>query len=268
MPIRALPAAGLRGRLALLVASCVTSACSGGRPAAAPSPTPAPAVAATDVAAQARATREACAALIEREDAELVDFLNFTRPAEGVWDASARVRRGATLTRVSCRYDVAAARAQLFDAASPPPLPAASATSAAGGSAPASPGAPAASRPAGTTAGGAAPSAPATTGTPPATAAPAAPAASSAPPAPPAKRLAQDLSWVPDSTARANIARTRDACLAEAKRRKLTIESIDSFQREAGSASRWEATMTSLKRGAVQVHPCTHDLATGRTTLK
>jgi hypothetical protein len=80
--------------------------------------------------------------------------------------------------------------------------------------------------------------------------------------------LAQDLSWVPDTIARANIARVRDGCLAEAKRRKLDIESIDSFQREAGSATVWEAAMVSVRRGKPVTHACTFDQATGRTVLR
>jgi hypothetical protein len=242
------------------------SACAGG--AAARPATPAPVAAPTDMAAQARATREACSALIEREDAlELVDFSTFTRVAEGVWDAAVRVRRGGALTRLGCRYQLAVGRAELFDAAQPPALPA--------GVVPISPG-PTGSAVAEQTpppvAAAQLPAAPVPTKAPaPAPATSASPAGGTpggAVTAPAAKRLAQDLSWVPDTIARANIARVRDGCLAEAKRRKLDIESIDSFQREAGSATVWEAALVSVRRGKPVTHACTFDQATGRTVLR
>jgi hypothetical protein len=213
-------------------------------------PTPQPVPASTDFAAQARTTREACSALIERDEAmELVDFSTFTRAAEQIWDAAVRVRQRGALTRLGCRHNLTSNRTELFDPAAPPALPPGTVALATGG-------ATAESKPA--------PEPPAKAVVP--STAPTTPAA--VPASPPLDRLAKDLSWVPDSTARANIARVRDACLAEASRKKLAIESIDSFQRMAGSATVWEAALVSRRRGKAVPHLCTFDQATAKTLLR
>jgi hypothetical protein len=73
---------------------------------------------------------------------------------------------------------------------------------------------------------------------------------------------------VRDTVARAAIARTRDGCLAEAARRKLEVEAIDAFQREAGSTTRWEATLQVRRRGRLVAQGCTMDLPAGRAVLR
>jgi hypothetical protein len=236
----------LTGTAWLLLAGCAGQS--------GPSPAPSPAGPSIDLSSQARATREACSALIERDDAmELVDFSTFARAAVGIWDASVRVRKGGALTRVGCRHIVASSETVVFDPATPPALPAGAVAL----STTASP-------------------SPATVSEPVATGAPApvvptaatvtAPVAATAPNPP--DRLASDLSWVPDPAARANIARVRDACLAAAARKKLTIESIDSFQRAAGSSTLWEAALVSRRRGKATTHLCTYDQVTQVTALK
>lgn len=232
------------GRLSGAVLLPLLAGCGG---ASGPSPAPKPAAASLDLSAQARATREACSALIERDDAmELVDFSTFSRAAEGIWDVSVRVRKGGALSRVGCRHLVITNETVLFDPATPPALP---------------PGAVA------VTAATPTPTASvATTSTPAPAVSPAPAAVPDASPKP--DRLASDLSWVPDPTARANIARVRDACLAAATRKKLVIESIDSFQRAAGSATLWEAALVSRRKGKPTPHVCTFDQATQQTVLK
>jgi hypothetical protein len=240
--------------LAVLAGSVLVVACGGRAPVA--TPAPAPATGTPDVAALALATREACTALIEREAAQVIAFATYNRPTETLWDVAVRIRKEGQLTRIGCRYDVSTTRAVLYDPASPPPLPA-SAVAASPTPTPA-PTAPAASGAAATPVA----AAPAKAATPPAVA-PAKPAAVA-----PEKRLAQDLSWVPDTVARAAMARTRDGCLAEARRQKLEIDAIDSFQREAGSTTRWEVALMSVRRNRRTPWQCTFDLSTDRATLR
>ncbi|MCU0647569.1 MAG: hypothetical protein MUF00_06220 [Gemmatimonadaceae bacterium] len=261
----------LAAPLAVLAGGVMVAGCGGAK--ATPAPAPAAASASSDVASLALATREACTALIEREAAQVVSFATYSRPTDSLWDVGVRIRKEGQLTRIGCRYDVTSSRAVLYDPASPPPLPSASVTAAAPASAvagrAASPAAPsAAATPSGTSATGVGSTPPSSSSAAPAPAPAATKPASPAPAAPPERRLAQDLSWVPDTVARAAMTRTRDGCLDAAKKQKLDIEAIDSFQREAGSTTKWEAALVSVRRNRRTTWQCTFDLSTSTPTLR
>jgi hypothetical protein len=74
-----------------------------------------------------------------------------------------------------------------------------------------------------------------------------------------------NLDAIADPAARAAIVRTRDACLAEAARRKITFDDFDAFRRVDGS--RWEA-MLLIRKGRGASRNCQVDVTTGKATIK
>jgi hypothetical protein len=74
-----------------------------------------------------------------------------------------------------------------------------------------------------------------------------------------------NLNAITDTVARAAIVRTREACLAEAARRRITFDDFDAFRRV--DAARWEAMLLVTKgRGASR--NCQVDLKSGKATIK
>jgi hypothetical protein len=74
-----------------------------------------------------------------------------------------------------------------------------------------------------------------------------------------------NLNLIPDPAARAAIVRTRDACLAEASRRKIAFDDFDAFHRV--DASQWEATLV-VKTGKGASRSCRVVIETGKATIK
>lgn len=216
-------------------------------PVAAPAlTTPPPA----EVSAQVRSTRAACGADAAKQGLDVVDFTTFNRLDENNWDATIRARRKGKLVRVGCRYDLRGGWTHIYE-------PAASD----GGNPWGPAGPPKTTAAAGTPSGGTTP--PASTGTPsrPAAGAPASTAASQPKPAPGAGIV---MSSIADTTARSAIARTREACLAEAGRRKVAVDDFEAFRRVEGTV--WEAMLVVKK--ARTSRSCRLDLATGKATIK
>lgn len=236
-------------------------------PVAAPAlTTPPPA----EVSAQVRSTRAACGADAAKQGLDVVDFTTFNRLDENNWDATIRARRKGKLVRVGCRYDLRGGWTHIYE-------PAASD----GGNPWGAAGPPKTTTAAGTTTGTSAP--PAATGTaarpaagsPASTAASqpktASPAAAQPKPAPPAAAQPKPvpgagivMSSIADTTARSAIARTREACLAEAGRRKVAVDDFEAFRRVEGTV--WEAMLVVKK--ARTSRSCRLDLATGKATIK
>lgn len=231
------------------VAEPAPSASTASGPGAGASVTPTPA----EVSAQVRATRAACATEAPKQQYEVVDFVTFNRLDENNWEAVIRARQKGKLLRIGCRYDLKASLPYVY---SPP--------STDGGN-PWGPGGP--PKP---------PAAvqPAPEAKPPVnTRTDARPDARKPDPKPEAKKpepkpvpgASINLSAVPDTSARTAIARTRDACLAEAARRKITFDDFDAFRRVA--AGEWEA-MLLVKSGKTPSRSCRVVLSTGKATIK
>ncbi len=214
-------------------------------PVAAPAiTTPAPA----EVSAQVRSTRSACAAEAAKQQYDVVDFVTFNRLDENNWDTTIRARQKGKLVRIGCRYDLRAGWTYVYSPA------------AADGGNPWGPGGPpkatgATTAPAGTT------TAPAIKPTPAAAAPKPAPAATTPKPAPGSQI---NLGSIADTTARNAISKTREACLAEAGRRKVPVDDFEAFRRVEGSV--WEA-MLVVKKARTQ-RSCRMDLATGKATIR
>lgn len=202
-------------------------------PARAPAPLSAPAPA--EVSLQVRAARAACAAEVSKQGMELVDFVNFSRLDENNWDSTVRVRRKTKLVRVGCRHDLRAGWTNIYE-------PAAS-----DGGNPWGPG-----------------GAPKSTASPP-SASPVVPVAPVAPVGPATPGSSINLNLVADTTARAAIARTRDACIAEAARRKIRFDDFDAFRRV--DAAHWEA-MLLIRKDKSDTRSCRFDTGSGKAVIK
>lgn len=229
------------------------TACSGaGKPSPAPGPaaqpvpvaapaitTPAPA----ELSAQVRTTRAACSTEATKQQFEVIDFVTFNRLDENNWDTTIRARRKGKLVRIGCRYDLRAGWTYVYE----PPA-------ADGGN----PWGPAGAPKAGV-------AMPAQTAAP----APPVPSAKPSPKVEPAPKSVPgahiNLGAVTDTSARTAIARTRDACLAEAQRRKIAFDDFDAFRRVEGG--QWEA-MLLIKKGKVSQRSCRLDLVSGKATIK
>ncbi|HYW31780.1 MAG TPA: hypothetical protein VE869_09760 [Gemmatimonas sp.] len=161
--------------------------------------------------------------------------MTFDRLDEVNWDATIRARKAGRLLRIGCRYDTVAKLAYVYEP-----------SSADGGNPWGPAGKPAALA-------GAATASPMSAPLP----------KSASSPAPPGSTI--DLALVSDTTARTAIARTRDACIAEAKRRKITFADFDAFRRIDGA--RWEAILL-LRKDAKSTRSCQLDLASGKATIK
>lgn len=271
------------------------TACSGaGKPSPAPGPaaqpvpvaapaitTPAPA----ELSAQVRTTRAACSTEATRQQFEVIDFITFNRLDENNWDTTIRARRKGKLVRIGCRYDLRAGWTYVYE---PPaadggnPWGPAGAPKAAGVAMSAQNAATAAAAvpaPPVPSASGAVPSTPTTSSvaaskavpakvspakvTPPRNEAKPSPKAEPAPKSVPGAHI--NLAAVTDTSARTAIARTRDACLAEAQRRKIAFDDFDAFRRVEGG--QWEA-MLLIKKGKVSQRSCRLDLVSGKATIK
>lgn len=202
------------------------------------------ALSASETSARVRVTRTACSAEATKGKYEVVDFVTFDRLDEVNWDATIRARKAGRLLRIGCRYDTAARLAYVYEP-----------SSADGGNPWGRAG-----RPAGTPAPAPSVGAPASS---PASSSPPAAVPKPAPPAAPGAGI--DLALISDTTARSAIARTRDACIAEAKRRKITFADFDAFRRVDGT--RWEALLL-LRTNAKATRSCQLDLASGKATIK
>lgn len=240
-------------------------ACGGaGKPATAassvsePVPTAAPALstpAPAEVSAQVRSARAACSTEATKQQYEVIDFVTFNRLDENNWDSTIRARKKGKLVRIGCRHDLRAGWTYVYD----PP--------ASDGGNPWGPGGP----PKGSTA--APGTAPASTVAKPAeTRAEPKPAETRPEPKAPAKPAPKpapgsniNLNAVSDTSARTGIARTRDACVAEAGRRKIAFDDFDAFRRVENG--QWEA-MLLVKANKNTKRACRFDPATGKATIK
>ena len=262
-------------RFLIACATLATTACggagaSGAGPAAAPVPAetpvpapPPPAAAPTqaEVSAQVRSTRSACSAEATKQKLEVVDFVTFNRLDESNWDSTVRVRRNGRLIRVGCRYDLKAAASYIYEPSAsdggnpwgPAGAPKAAAAPVTSGPAPVEPKTDAKAEPR---------PAPARSEPKPA---PPKPEPKAEPKAKPVPGSNIDFRAIPDSTARAAIARTRDACLAEAARRRIAFDDFDAFRRVDGT--RWEAILL-IKKGKGSSRSCQVDVGTGKATIK
>lgn len=206
--------------------------------AAIPAPAPTPA----EVSAQVRAARAACLAEATKQQLEVIDFVTFNRLDESNWDTTIRARRKGRLVRVGCRYDMRASLPFVYEPASTD------------GGNPWGPGAP---------------PKPATTPAPPEPKPGSRPESRSEPKTVPVAKpipgATIDLNAVADTSARSAIARTRDACLAEAQRRKISFEDFDAFRRV--DAGQWEAQLL-IKKGKPASRSCRFDLNSGKATIR
>jgi hypothetical protein len=192
---------------------------------------------------------------------EVVDFVTFNRLDDNNWEAVIRARQQGKLLRIGCRYDLKAASTYVY---SPP--------SEDGGN-PWGPGGPPKaaapdSRPPNVTTRPD-PKPPETNRAEPPKAEPKKPEPKKPEPAKPAPKPTPganiNLNAVADTSARAAIARTRDACLAEAARRKIAFDDFDAFRRV--TAGEWEA-MLVMKSGKPAPRSCRVVLGTGKATIK
>jgi len=257
--------------LLLAAAACACAACASApksssgaleAPASEPVPAAAPAITAppaAEVSAQVRSTRTACGAEAAKQKLDVVDFVTFNRLDENNWDTTIRARRKGKLVRVGCRYDLRAGWTHIYEPAASdggnPWGPGGSPKPATGTGSPA-----AGAGPASGSSGAAAPTKPVATNAAPATARQSAP-----PPAPkPAPGAGINLGSIADTTARSAITRTREACLAEATRRKVAVDDFEAFRRVEGTT--WEAMLVVKK--ARTARSCRLDLSTGKASIK
>lgn len=263
------------------MSACAGAAKSTSAAASAPAPEPVPVAspalttpAPAEVSAQVRSTRTACAAEAAKQQLDVVDFVTFNRLDDNNWDTTIRARRKGKLVRVGCRYDLRAGWTYVYEPAAAdggnpwgaggPPK----GTGATGPAAPASTSSGAATTPPGSaekaSSSVATAKAPATKSatTPPATKPAATPATPPAPAPKPGAGIV--MSSIADTTARSAIMRTREACLAEAGRRKVPVDDFEAFRRVEGQV--WEA-MLVVKKARTQ-RSCRLDLATGKATIK
>ena len=267
-------------QLSLVLAAPLASACGGAaapKSVAAPAPEPAPvaspatpaAPAATltpaERSAQVRSARAACSTDAVKQQYEVVDFVTFNRLDDNNWEAVIRARQKGKLLRIGCRYDVKAASTYVYAPPSedggnpwgpggPPKAPAPAVTPD--------------PKPASSTAR---PDAkpPETKRAEPPKAEPKKPEPKKPEPAKPEPKPTPgsniNLNMVADTSARAAIARTRDACLAEAARRKIAFDDFDNFRRVA--AGEWEA-MLVVKSGKTAPRSCRVVVGTGKATIR
>lgn len=254
-------------------------------PASEPVPVAAPAITtppAAEVSAQVRSTRTACGTEAAKQQLDVVDFVTFNRLDENNWDTTIRARRKGKLVRVGCRHDLRAGWTHIYEPAAsdggnpwgpggPPKPTTGSGGTYVGSTGPTgSSGATTATKPAGATTPPATtpPSATRPTVPPSATRPTAPPAATrptTTPPAPkPVPGAGINLGSIADTTARSAIARTREACLAEATRRKVAVDDFEAFRRVEGTV--WEAMLVVKK--ARTARGCRLDLSTGKATIK
>jgi hypothetical protein len=258
----------------VLVAPWAMAACGGAasskaaapavaEPAPVASPVTPPASAAptaAEVSAQVRSARAACNTEATKQQYEVVDFVTFNRLDDNNWDAVIRARQKGKLLRIGCRYDLRAATSYVY---SPPSVD--------GGNPWGPAGAPKASAPpaAATNLGESRPASGTRTEAKPEAKKPETKPETKPEPKPPAPKPVPganiNLNAVPDTSARAAIARTRDACLAEAARRKIAFDDFDAFRRVA--PGQWEA-MLLVKSGKGSSRSCRVVLDTGKATIK
>lgn len=262
------------------MSACAGAAKSTSAAASAPAPEPVPVAspalttpAPAEVSAQVRSTRTACAAEAAKQQLDVVDFVTFNRLDDNNWDTTIRARRKGKLVRVGCRYDLRAGWTYVYEPAAADggnpwgPGGAPKGTGAAGtgatGSVAGSSGA--ASPPATTEkASSAATSTTRPTATKPASPPVKAPSTATPPAPAPKPGAGIVMSSIADTTARSAIMRTREACLAEAGRRKVPVDDFEAFRRVEGTV--WEA-MLVVKKARTQ-RSCRLDLATGKATIK
>lgn len=211
-----------------------------------------------EASAQVRATRTGCSTELAKQGLEPVDFVTFSRLDNANWNAVIRVRRKGQLTRVGCRYNTGSNTSYVYDATAPdggnpwgpggpPPAPNTPPNAAGGAGAAATSGTATGTGARGTSSAGQGSGSGSSTASP-----------------PPAPGSNINLRLVGDTTARTAISRTRDACLAEAKRRKLAVSDFDSFRRADNDS--WEATLVIDKSKSRR--SCRFELATGKATIR
>jgi hypothetical protein len=231
--------------------------------AAAPSP--------AEVSAQVRTARGACSTEATRQQLELVDFVTFNRLDDSNWDSTMRVRRKGRLVRLGCRYDLKAAVTYIYEPSAADggnPWGAAGPPKAATPTPPPTPPTPPAVAEGRNDSRAPSPrperkAEPAKTEPPKAEPPRSEPKAKPAPPPVPGSNI--NLNAIADTSARSAIARTRDACLAEAARRKIAFDDFDAFRRVQGT--RWEALLLTTK-GKGSSRSCQVDVSTGKATIK
>lgn len=254
---------------------------SGGTQAPTPEPVPvaAPAITApapAEVSAQVRSTRSACASEAAKQQYDVVDFVTFNRLDENNWDTTIRARQRGRLVRIGCRHDLRAGWTYVYTPAASdggnPWGPGGPPKAGTGPSGPAamSPGA-GASVPVTAASGAAAGSLTGTGTAKPPAGAPARTTAAAPPRSTPTATTPKpapgsqiNLGSIADTTARNAIAKTREACLAEAGRRKVPVDDFEAFRRVDGSV--WEAML--VVRKARTQRSCRLDLASGKATIK
>lgn len=271
------------GVSAIGLAACASAPKASGS-AQAPSPEPVPVAAPAittpapaEVSAQVRSTRSACATEAAKQQYDVVDFVTFNRLDENNWDTTIRARQKGKLVRIGCRYDLRAGWTYVYTPAAsdggnpwgpggPPragtgPTGPGTSSAVSGASAPATG---ASSAPGGALAGsGTAKSPGGAAARSSTTASPAKSTPAATPPKPsPGSQI--NLGSIADTTARNAIAKTREACLVEAGRRKVPVDDFEAFRRVEGSV--WEA-MLVVKKARTQ-RSCRMDLASGKATIK
>lgn len=243
---------------AIAATGCAGGGTSGAGPVTVPAPvattTAAPAPVAptpAEVSAQVRTARGACSTEATRQQLEVVDFVTFNRLDERNWDSTIRVRRKGRLVRIGCRYDLKGAVTYIYE------------PSAADGGNPWGPAGvprPMAATPPVTAEGRTDPTTPGSRAE-----APRSEPEKAKPVPPPVPGSSINLNAIADSVARSAVAHTRDACLAEAARRKIAFDDFDAFRRVEGT--RWEA-MLLVKNGKGSTRSCRVDVSTGKATIK
>jgi hypothetical protein len=255
----------------LLVAPCAMAACGGAAsskavapPVAEPAPASSPvtpvatlALTPAEVSAQVRSARTACNAEATKQQYEVVDFVTFNRLDDNNWDAVIRARQKGKLLRIGCRYDLKAATSYVY---SPPSVDGGNPWGPAG-----APKAATTTAPAPTTAAETRPAGGARTEARPEARKPDPKPETKAPAPKPVPGSNINLNAVSDTSARTAIARTRDACLAEAARRKIAFDDFDAFRRVA--PGQWEA-MLLIKTGKGSSRSCRVVIETGKATIK
>jgi hypothetical protein len=269
-------------QLSLALVSPLAMACGGAaasKSAAAPAQEPAPvvspstptattataALSPTERSAQVRAARAACATDAVKQQYEVVDFVTFNRLDDNNWEAVIRARQKGRLLRIGCRYDVKATTTYVYappsedggnpwGAGGPPKAPAPAVTPE--------------PKPASSTARPD-PKPPETRRAEPPKVEPKKPEPKKPEPTKPEPKptpgASINLNMVADTSARAAIARTRDACLAEATRRRISFDDFDNFRRVA--PGEWEA-MLVVKTGKTAPRSCRVVVGTGKATIK